>query len=179
MKHFYLFVFIVFSLTATAQPGDTTVVQTFTFASQNNPATGYDSPGRHWFQFPASNNGLNYQKVLMYHTLKCFSDGTAGGLAYPCGEWDYLTYTNLFEHTGMLDSTLQQHAHFLINNQNFTTAAIRGSAPFDVFQTEQITSTLNNPAAALSSSVGNNNHSSNVPFAGNASARYQWLYSAN
>ena len=178
MKHLYLFIFLALSIHTLAQPGDTTIVQTFTFEAQNNPATGYDSPGRRWFQFPASNNGVNYQKVLMYHTLKCFSDGTAGGLAYPCGEWDYLSYNYLFENTGMLDSTIQQHPHFLINNQNFSTAAIRAAAPFDIFQTEQITSTLNNPGDALSLSVGNNTQSSNAPFASDASARYQWLYSA-
>jgi hypothetical protein len=179
MKHFYLFVFLTLSLQAIAQPGDTTIVQTFTFDAQNNPNTAYDSPGRRWFQFPASNNGLNYQKVLMYHTLKCFSDGTAGGLAYPCGEWDYLTYTNLFEHTGMLDSTLQQHPHFLLNNQNFSTANIRNSAPFDIFQTEQTSSTIVNPADASSFSIGNNNLASGSPFGANGSARFQWLYSAS
>ena len=178
MKHLYLFLFLALSIHSVAQPGDTTIVQTYTFEAQNNPATGYDSPGRRWFQFPASDNGVNYQKVLMYHTLKCFSDGTAGGLGFPCGEWDYLSYNYLFEHTGALDSTLQQHPHYLINNQNFSTAAIRSAAPFDIFQTEQITSTLNNPGDALSYSVGSTGQSSNTPFASDASARYQWLYSS-
>ncbi len=103
------------------QAGDTTVVQTFTFDAQNNPQTAYDSPGRRWFDFPASNNGKTYQKILMLHTLKCFSDGTAGGLGYPCGEWDYLTYNYLFENTGNLDSNLLSHPHYLLNNQNFVT----------------------------------------------------------
>jgi hypothetical protein len=150
MRHLYLVIFLGLSIHSLAQPGDTTIVQTYTFEAQNNPATAYDSPGRRWFQFPASNNGVNYQKVLMYHTLKCFSDGTAGGLGFPCGEWDYLSYNYLFEHTGVLDSTLQQHPHYLINNQNFTTASIRATAPFDIFQTEQITSTINNPNEAVS-----------------------------
>ncbi|MFM2316092.1 MAG: hypothetical protein RLZZ155_424, partial [Bacteroidota bacterium] len=179
MKHFYLLAFLTLSFQAFAQPGDTTIVQTFTFEAQNNPANAYDSPGRRWFEFPASNNGVNYQKVLMYHTLKCFSDGTAGGLGYPCGEWDYLTYTNLFEHTGALDSTLQQHPHFLLSNQNFTTAAVRATAPFDIFQTEQIVSTINNPADATSFSVGGETESNSLPFGNNETARLQWLYSAN
>ena len=46
------------------QAGDTTVVQTFTCDAQNNPQTAYDSPGRRWFDFPASNNGKTYQKIL-------------------------------------------------------------------------------------------------------------------
>ena len=85
---------------------DTTTVQTFTFEAQNNPETAYDSPGRRWFPFPASDNGIEYGKVLMEYTLKCFEDGTAGNLGFACGEWDYLSYTYLFDHTGMLDSTM-------------------------------------------------------------------------
>jgi hypothetical protein len=58
----------------------------------------------------------------MYHTLKCFEDGTAGGLGFPCGEWDYLSYNYLFEHTGLYDSTLLTHPNYLIDNQDFTEA---------------------------------------------------------
>ena len=76
------------SLTALA---DTTTVQTYTFEAQNNPATAYDSPGRRWFEFPTSDNGVEYGKVIMEYTLKCFEDGTQLRLA--CGEWDYLSYT--------------------------------------------------------------------------------------
>jgi len=63
-----------------AQGADTTWVQSFTWEEQNNPQTAYDSPGRRWFDFPSSDNDSTYQKVLMYYTLKCFEDGTAGGL---------------------------------------------------------------------------------------------------
>ena len=85
-----------------AKSQDTTWVQTYTWEAQNNPETSYDSPGRRWFEFPASDNGEEYRKVLMYYNLKCFEDGTAGGLGFACGEWDYLTYNYLFEHTGLL-----------------------------------------------------------------------------
>ncbi|MDA0912357.1 MAG: peptide-N-glycosidase F-related protein [Bacteroidetes bacterium] len=102
-----------------AQEPDTTWVQTFTWEEQNNPQTAYDSPGRRWFEFPSSSNDSVYQKVLMYYNLKCFEDGTAGGLGYACGEWDYLTYTYLFDHTGMLDSNLLSHPHWLIEDLGF------------------------------------------------------------
>jgi hypothetical protein len=101
---------------ALAQSADTTVVQTFTWQAQNNPANAYDSPGRRWFNFPPSNNGVEYQKILMYYNLKCFEDGTAGNLGYPCGEWDYLTYTYLYNHTGVIDSTQAQHPLYFVNN---------------------------------------------------------------
>ena len=101
---------------------DTTTVQTYTFEAQNNPATAYDSPGRRWFEFPASDNGVEYGKVIMEYTLKCFEDGTAGNLGYACGEWDYLSYTYLFDHTGLLDSTALQHPFRLLADAPFETA---------------------------------------------------------
>jgi hypothetical protein len=107
-----------------AQQADTTIVQTFTWEAQNNPATPYDSPGRRWFEFPPSNNGVEYQKILMYYNLKCFQDGTAGSLGYPCGEWDYLTYTYLFDHTGVIDSTLAEQPLYFVNNADFDSVAL-------------------------------------------------------
>ena len=107
--------FIAFAMYA--DPGDTLVVQTYTFEEQNNPETAYDNPGRRWFSFP--DDDTQYQKILMYHTLKCFEDGTAGNLGFPCGEWDYLSYNYLFDHTGVLDSTLLDHPKYLLSNQDF------------------------------------------------------------
>jgi hypothetical protein len=106
-------------LEAAADPGDTTIVQTFTFEEQLEQPGQYKSPGRRWFQFP-EDDGTTYRKILMYHTLKCFEGGlTAGGLGFPCGEWDYLTYNYLFDHTGELDSTFLTHPLFLLNQQTF------------------------------------------------------------
>ena len=104
-----------------ADPGDTTWVQTFTWEAQDNPATAYDSPGRRWFQFPSWED-TTYRKILMYHRLKCFENGTAGNLGFPCGEWDYLTYNWLFDHTGELDSTASTHPLYLLNDESFDAA---------------------------------------------------------
>lgn len=117
-------VLLLMPSTFSAQTADTTWVQTYTWEAQNNPATAYDSPGRRWFNFPASDNDTTYQKILMYHTLKCFEDGTAGNLGYACGEWDYLTYTYLFDHTGELDSNLLTHPLYLVDDLAFDTAQI-------------------------------------------------------
>ena len=103
---------------------DTTTVQTYTFDAQNNSETAYDSPGRRWFNFPPSDNGMDYGKVIMEYTLKCFEDGTAGNLGYACGEWDYLSYTYLFDHTGLLDSTALQHPLQLLADAPFDTASV-------------------------------------------------------
>ncbi len=138
-KSLLFFSFSFFTLHSIAGPGDTTIVQTFTFEAQNNPETNYDSPGRRWFQFPSGETA--YQKVLMYYTLKCFEDGTAGGLGFPCGEWDYLTYTYLFEHTGLLDSNLVSHPHFLANNLDFDNIDLTTAPRSHTFQYPQISRT--------------------------------------
>ena len=104
--------------------GDTTWVNTYTWEAQNNPETNYDSPGKRWFNFPSSDNGVEYRKVLMYHKLKCFDQGTAGGLGYACGEWDYLSYNYLFDHTGDLDSTSLIHPMYRMNNLDFDVDSI-------------------------------------------------------
>lgn len=121
-----------------SQEADTTWVQTFTWEAQNNPATAYDSPGRRWFDFPSSDNDTTYQKVLMYYNLKCFEQGTAGGLGYACGEWDYLTYTYLFDHTGELDSNLLTHPLWLLDDLNFEEDTLimnpTGGAPADTLR---------------------------------------------
>ena len=61
---------LIIAATAMADPGDTLVIQTYTFEEQNDPNSAYDNPGRRTFEFPSSDTP--YQKILMYHTLKCF-----------------------------------------------------------------------------------------------------------
>ncbi|MGB1384724.1 MAG: LamG-like jellyroll fold domain-containing protein [Flavobacteriales bacterium] len=128
------FLILLASVEAQGDPGDTTWVQTFTWEAQDNPATAYDSPGRRWFQFP-SGEDTTYRKILMYHRLKCFENGTAGNLGYPCGEWDYLTYNWLFDHTGMYDSTALTHPQYLLNDASFDAATLilnpEGGQPAD------------------------------------------------
>ena len=125
---------LFFAVAASAEPGDTTWVQTFTWEEQDNPATAYDSPGRRWFDFPSWED-TTYRKILMYHRLKCFENGTAGNLGFPCGEWDYLTYNWLFDHTGELDSTAVTHPMYLANDEDFDSISLvlspDGGAPSD------------------------------------------------
>jgi hypothetical protein len=67
---------------------DTTYVQTFTFGSKQDSS----------FVFPKLGG---YRKVLMYYTLKCNPKQSPA-----CGQWDYLTYTYLYQHTGITDSSI-------------------------------------------------------------------------
>jgi Concanavalin A-like lectin/glucanases superfamily/Peptide-N-glycosidase F, C terminal len=179
MKQFlFCILTVTFCAVKSYSQQDTTVIQTFTFEAQNNPATAYESPGRRWFQFPASNNGISYQKILMYHTLKCFSDGTAGNLGYPCGEWDYLTYNNLFEHTGNLDSTLYNHPHFLLGNQNFASSGIRSTPAYNIQQIEQQIPTTTPAGNNTFISIGNGSATINA-LESQQLKKFQWIYTAN
>ena len=118
------FLLVLLCGAAFSSSADTTTVQTYTFEAQNNPETAYDSPGRRWFNFPPADNGVEYGKVLMEYSLKCFEDGTAGNLGFACGEWDYLSYTYLFDHTGLLDSAALQHPFQLLADAAFDTANV-------------------------------------------------------
>jgi len=81
-----------------AGPGDTTTVQTFTFGS----------PQEAKFVFPAKTK--KWRKILMDYTLKCNPAQVPA-----CGEWDYLTYVYLYQHTGKWDSTRYTHANYTWN----------------------------------------------------------------
>lgn len=100
-----------FSAQAQASPGDTTWVHAFQFGqSQDSMIT-----------FPAPPGGSQWERILMYYTLKCVPGG-AGGLQFPCGEWDYLTYTYLYHKPGTQDSIeYQQPSYWLTHLLNYPT----------------------------------------------------------
>jgi hypothetical protein len=95
------FLFLGFQLSAQ----DTTWVQTFTFDSITTR--------RSWFQFPQELDTMRFEKVMMYYKLKCSPLTTWD--QYDCGEWDYLTYTRVFDHTGLFDSVANNSSRFLSN----------------------------------------------------------------
>lgn len=101
-KLILLALFANLSLSLSAQ--DTTWVQTLDF----NMITERSGT----FEFPKKGSE-SYEKVLMYYTLKCDPKTTRDG--YDCGEWDYLTYTYVWDSTGNLDSTSLQQANYTIN----------------------------------------------------------------
>lgn len=123
-----------------AGPGDTTVVQAFTFGSSKDK----------FVTFPSDTN--SFEKVLMYYTLKCDPSQSPA-----CGEWDYLTYTNLYEYTGVLDSTMHLQPYYLFNGNNFTqlnamtTGAYNYSWKFQYFNL----SPIKDSAKFISSSLKN------------------------
>ena len=97
---------VLFPVLGRAGNGDTTVVQTFTFDSIVTR--------RAFFDFPDS--GGRYEKILMYYTLKC--DSLTPRDKYPCGEWDYTTYTRVYRKTGRWDSTRMTQASFVVGGMS-------------------------------------------------------------
>ncbi len=92
---------VLFSINAFTQ--DTIVIKTLTFDSITTR--------RGIWEFPT---GETFRKILMVHTLKC--DILTQHDQYECGEWDYLTYNKIYEHTGIYDSTLYYHPSFTFAN---------------------------------------------------------------
>ena len=108
---------------------DTTWVQTFTFDSITTRRAN--------FQFPASLDTTRFEKVQMHYKLKCSPLTTWD--QYNCGEWDYLTYTRVFDHTGQFDSVATNGMQFLAN---FTSPAQLDYKPLpyqdaDQYQTQE------------------------------------------
>lgn len=93
---------LTLSLAPTFAQEDTVRVQTLTYDSITTR--------RGWWVFPDASH--TYRKVLMHHTLKCDPQTTQD--QYACGEWDYLTYNLIHEHTGVLDSAALQHPWFKV-----------------------------------------------------------------
>jgi hypothetical protein len=100
---------------------DTTWVQTFTFDTIVSRRAD--------FEFPASLDSQRFEKVLMYYKLKCSPLTTWD--QYNCGEWDYLTYTRIFDHTGVMDSVRHDGSRYRINTISPLTASYNTTPSFD------------------------------------------------
>jgi len=89
-----LLVFILFSfLSFSQQPGDEIEIQTIEFDGYP-VGEGWLAPREGYFDF-TSLEGLDFEKVYIKYKLKC--DPTQNP---NCGEWDYLSYLKVIEHTG-------------------------------------------------------------------------------
>lgn len=145
---------------------DTTWVQTFTFDSI--------STRRAEFTFPASLNSKRFEKVLMYYKLKC--DPLTPWDQYNCGEWDYLTYTRVFDHTGVYDSVQVDSVRYLNNYQstpNYVYEPYTGSRE-DVYTVAEQTRT--GATTTLSPVLTGTGSNANYPFDHTAQGnRYQML----
>jgi hypothetical protein len=162
MKRLFLLIGFIslFPITNYAGPGDTTIVQAFTF---NSPREG-------WVKFPSDT--VSYEKVLMYYTLKCNPSHSP-----KCGEWDYLTYTNLYEHTGNLDSVMHMHPQFTANGNAPDTLKLLNNVSWSYHAYFQY---FNNPSITDSASIGLGTKNMAAPLSSNSNdARSQFIYRAS
>ncbi len=146
---------------------DTIWVQTLTFDSITTR--------RGIWNFP---EGETYREILMYYTLKCDPQTTHD--KYDCGEWDYLTYSDVFDHTGIMDSTLYHQASFsLLNGQSFDSLELTNQELFYWAGFDQkhasFTDTLAMEEALLGSGASLN---TNILKSGLQDSRMQFIYKA-
>lgn len=99
---------------------DTITVQTLDF----NDIT----KRRGWYEFPG-NDTTSYRQVLMYYTLKCDPQTTQDG--YDCGEWDYSTFTNVYNYGNV------GNRRYLQNGSTVDTVFYSAQEVYDYYQSYQ------------------------------------------
>ena len=167
MKRFLILIQLFLFSNIFAQ--DKTWVQTFTFDSITTRRAN--------FEFPADLNTKRFEKVLMYYKLKCSPLTTWD--QYDCGEWDYLTYTRVFDHTGIYDSVRKDGNRFIANWASPGTIDYTPS-PNSIFDT-YLKTEQERPTSSLSSSPINTSNSNSTAFFNTAQkgSRFQQLITAN
>jgi len=104
---------------------DTTVIQTLTFSDINKR--------RGTYVFPDTTN--DWRKIILSYTLKC--DAATTWDQYPCGEWDYLTYAFVHQHTGLFDSTALTHPWFKIGTLSPDTFNLVSTPIYNYYHSNQ------------------------------------------
>jgi hypothetical protein len=163
MKFKLLLLSMVVSCAVLAQ--DTTFVQTLTF----NDIT----KRRDIFQFPDSPE--SYRKILMYYTLKCDAQTTQDQFA--CGEWDYLTYNFVYDHTGVLDSNLINQSAYILGLSSPDEIHYQPIPYYNYYQSLQSQLVVDSTLSESAHTLGIDNSTFNWPF--NFSepiSRAQYLY---
>jgi len=150
---------IAFSTASFAQ--DTIEVQTLDF----NDIT----KRRGWYIFPSDTN--EYQKILMYYTLKC--DAATTQDQYACGEWDYTTYTNLYQHNNVGGS------RYLINGTYPDTINYVTTPTYTYHKKYQYYIVHDNVTSQTDYSIGTGSNAITHPLkSSNANGKSQYLWKA-
>jgi hypothetical protein len=151
------------TITAFANPGDTVVVQTFNFGTPQNA----------WFVFPSDT--VRFEKILMKYTLKCNPAQSPA-----CGEWDYLTYTYLYDHTGLLDSSLVHQPIYTVNGASPATYSFMNTPSYSYHPSWQYYPVHTSTTSLNTYSVGAGSTNDNFPFGAAAPvSRSQFLWKAS
>lgn len=113
----------------------------------------------------------------MHHTLKCDPQTTQD--QYACGEWDYLTYNQIHQHTGSLDSTALEHPFFKVGNATPYSVDRTSTLAYDHIQRWERNSSIIQTGSETLTTIGSGNELLSTLFdANNAIARDQYRFSA-
>ena len=116
--------------------GDTITIQTLEFSDITKR--------RGWYVFPSDTN--QYHKILMLYTLKCDPATTQDN--FNCGEWDYTTYTNLYQH-----DNLSTPFYYLQNNTP-DSIFYNNQPSYNVFQQYNYFTVYDNVISETSHAIG-------------------------
>jgi hypothetical protein len=107
----------------------------------------------------------------MYYTLKCDAATTQDG--YPCGEWDYTTYTRLFQHKNL------DHPYYFYKNTNPNIVSYNNTPKFDINQSYDQSIIYDVTNTESSYLIGNGSSLTNNLFNSNSkSGKAQYLITA-
>jgi len=162
-----IFIFSVLFVLSTnhlfAQTGDTVRVQTFSFGS----------PQDAWFVFPSDT--VRFEKILMQYTLKCNPAQSPA-----CGEWDYLTYSYLYKHTGLLDSTPVVQPTFVANGASPSSISYMNTPSYTYNTSWQYQTIITNTTSLTTATIGTDNTPANHPLGSSAPvSRSEYLWKAS
>ena len=151
------------TLLSFAGPGDTVVVQAFRFGS----------PQDAWFVFPKDT--MRCEKILMKYTLKCDPAQSPA-----CGEWDYLTYTYLYKHTGLIDSSFIHQPVYTVDGNTPDSISYMNTPSYSYHPSWQFNIVHSDTSSFATHSLGSGSISSNAPFGTSAPvSRTQYLWRAD
>lgn len=144
MKKLFVLFLLLLNFLPFLRAQDTITVSTLTYDSITTR--------RGYWVFPDTTH--HYRKILMEYSLKCDPATTADG--YSCGEWDYLTYTTLYEHTGALDSNLIVLDSLLFGVQNPDSFLSASTPAYSLYESHQATPIIDSLINETTYTVGNN-----------------------
>ncbi|MBK6890012.1 MAG: T9SS type A sorting domain-containing protein [Sphingobacteriales bacterium] len=153
------------------EKGDTIEVQTFTWDMPSPPGKGYNTSAyKGSFAFPPAQD---YERVIMQHHIKC--DPKTEADDNDCGEWDYLTWTNLIDSTGKFDSTRRTQVNFTVNNATPDSFAYTTKTQYtNIYEWQNYIATDNNTVTA-SAKIGTNSQTDTMAI---GDVRFQTLWQA-
>lgn len=118
---------------------------------------------------------IRYEKIIMKYTLKC---NPAQNPA--CGEWDYLTNTYVYEHTGLTDSSIVIQPMLTVNGSTPDSIAYSNSPTYTYDTLYQYFIVHSGTTSLSTDTIGTGATSLNVPFgAAQPVSRSQFLWTAS